>query len=426
MSLFLLSLVIVLVISMSCSADVTIKFALSKNEESVRPAIEKFEELNPGINVEYERLANEADEYMRAMDLLLLGGDRIDIVWQKSLPEHWERASKEVFEPLNPYFEEENIKYSEAYSMDIRNQKGELYGLPFDPIVDTVFINKSHLDEAGLPIPDIDWSWEDYREYSKKLSKGEGTDKQYGSVWTTWEDPVHSYLVMYMVKDGTPLFYDEDTHALDHPELREWLKYRYTLENVDNSQVPYFLQKSQGISDFRYYLNGEASMYPIGPWVYGMTNNTEKFPHNFKTVIRPMPGWKDNPAGRSRSAAGVLTVNKLSPHKEEAYKFIRFMTGQGSTLTGRIPTTKDVDQTEVVKLLLGEDLKAAEKLWDVDSVIETFNSDMTLVARDVFPEEESEIREIFYQAQEKYLVGGETIEEVVEEMIREADKVMKE
>ncbi|MFW6377737.1 MAG: extracellular solute-binding protein, partial [bacterium] len=200
---------------------------------------------------------------------------------------------------------------------------------------------------------------------------------------------------------------------------------RYTLENVDESQLPYYVQKSQKINDMRFFLGGNASMYPIGPWVYSSVNNLEKFPHDFKTVIRPMPAWKDNSAGRSRSAAGVLTINKLSDHKEEAYKFARFMTGEGAVLMGNIPSSRDIDMTEVVKLLVG-DLDKATDLWDVDSVIETFNSDMTLVARDVFPEEESEIREIYYQAQEKYLVGGASLDEVVEEMIKKADKVMKE
>ncbi len=38
-------------------------------------------------------------------------------------------------------------------------------------------INKDHLDEAGLEVPPLDWTWEDYREYSKALTQGEGKDK---------------------------------------------------------------------------------------------------------------------------------------------------------------------------------------------------------------------------------------------------------
>ena len=49
-----------------------------------------------------------------------------------------------------------------------------------------VLINKDMLDAAGLDVPSLDWTWDDYREYAEKLTSGSGADTKYGSYFHSW------------------------------------------------------------------------------------------------------------------------------------------------------------------------------------------------------------------------------------------------
>jgi multiple sugar transport system substrate-binding protein len=86
---------------------------------------------------------------------------------------------------------------------------GPAYVVPWTGGSFVVFYNKDHFDEAGIPYPDADWTWNDYGAIAQKLTKKDsnGLPTQLGSFnWPTmwW----NSWLIPLMQAGGVPF---------DHP-----------------------------------------------------------------------------------------------------------------------------------------------------------------------------------------------------------------
>ncbi|MCA5011083.1 extracellular solute-binding protein, partial [Clostridioides difficile] len=63
--------------------------------------------------------------------------------------------------------------------VQIYNWEGtKQYAVPKDIDTIALWYNKTMFDEAGIPYPDKDWTWDDYAEAAKKLTKADGS--QYG------------------------------------------------------------------------------------------------------------------------------------------------------------------------------------------------------------------------------------------------------
>ncbi|WP_309242115.1 hypothetical protein [Paenibacillus sp. S150] len=99
-----------------------------------------------------------------------------------------------------------------------------------------MLLNKDALDEAGLPVPAYGWTWDDYRDYAKKLTKGEGVDKRYGTYFHTWELYMNAPAQTVM-KD--PFRYDEGTTILSDPAYKYFFQLRKDMETIDKSAKPY-------------------------------------------------------------------------------------------------------------------------------------------------------------------------------------------
>ena len=92
-----------------------------------------------------------------------------------------------------------------------------------------VLINKNYLDEAGLPVPELDWTWADYRDYANKMTQGEGASKRYGSYFHSWDH--YNYMGMWSNYPDNPMFNADMTAVnFDHPMFKEWLQFRYDME----------------------------------------------------------------------------------------------------------------------------------------------------------------------------------------------------
>lgn len=400
-----------------------IKFAhwSISQQELYQKMIEDFEAKNPDIKIELEMLSSgKADEFQQKYDMLLVSGDTTDIIPTKSISDHIARAKNGVFEPLNDFLAKDGINIKQDYLFD-PSFNGTTYGIPGRADGFFVLLNKKHLDEANLPVPNYDWTWEDYREYAKKLTKGEGKDKRYGSMNPTWGDPVHTYLAVTSTKLDNPLFKDENTHNLGDIVLKDFMKFKFEMENVDKVQVPYFEVKAQKLDYKSMFFNEKISMLPIGTFILGDIKNVEKYPHDFVTTFAPQPRWKDSPAGRERGDGTIYSINKQSKNKEAAYKFLKYFTQEGCILVGDMPAYKKADIKEVIaKITAG-----GEKYYDIEALTNVLgNKDRQFNVSTIVPAQHSQIKDILLEESEKYFVGGQSLDATVDNMVKRADEVM--
>ena len=90
--------------------------------------------------------------------------------------------------PLDPFIEKGIISVdnlSEA-TLDMYRFDGKLYAIPSGVSTTLLFYNKDMFDAAGAAYPDESWTWNEYIETAKKLTRDTNSDGKI-DVWGTGE-----------------------------------------------------------------------------------------------------------------------------------------------------------------------------------------------------------------------------------------------
>ena len=144
-----------------------------------KQTVEAWNKANPDIQVEYVQYPNN-DEGNVKLDTALQAPGEVDVLVSYGLPRLKQRADAGALEPLDGYlagFDPEK----EWGKLDNR-WDDKYWALVYNSQPPFVYLNKNALDEAGLKVP-TDWTWEEYMDYAKKLTKGSGATKRYGAFY---------------------------------------------------------------------------------------------------------------------------------------------------------------------------------------------------------------------------------------------------
>ncbi|MDF2921586.1 MAG: hypothetical protein K0R57_500 [Paenibacillaceae bacterium] len=334
----------------------TLKFYHWYNEETGnwKKVIAAFEAKYPDIKVESLPLVDNvnATEYLKKLDLLTASGESMDVIMFHDAGEYSKRAKVGLLEPLDPYLSKAGLKMQDEYYTDTRVD-GSYYGLPAKYVLNMMLLNKTQLDAAGLPVPK-DWTWEDFAEYAKKLTNGEGASKHYGAYL---RDQYYHYTFMtsslgeenYIVKG------DGSSNA-DLPQIRQSLELRNRMENIDKTSVPLADTLSQKLNYRQQFFSGAASMLPGGTW---LITEWGQFVPDFQIVWAPNPKLsKSDTSVYTQSGGDVIGVAKNSKNKEAAFTFIRWFTTEGLVEQGvALPGWKKSDLNKVLDTLVNSSKK---------------------------------------------------------------------
>lgn len=382
---------------------------------------EAYQKDHPNVTITYDYYGDmTAAEYYKKVDLMVMGGEEMDILMTSAFPEHAQRAGSGAYLPLEEYFEKEGVKPEDAYSI-VQKVNGKMYGIPGDLKSWFVLINKDYLDEAGLPVPGLDWTWEDYREYANKMTQGEGASKRYGSYFHSWDH--YDYMGMWSNYPDNPMFNADMTAVnFDHPMFKEWLQFRYDLENTDKCQVPFADVKSMNMNYRDKFFNGQIAMLPIGNFIVPELDDQDKYPHEFVTTFAPIPAWKDAETGTTYTESHFYSISKTSKHPQEAYDFIRFYTTEGMKIRGiSVSAEKGIDKMEFMKMQIDDpkyvDMEALETVmnnpaWkdNVYQNVPTYNKEMSQMMVDECS---------------KFLLGTDSLDNTIASLMKNGAQMMK-
>lgn len=383
---------------------------------------EEYKKLHPNVNVTFEYYGDmTATEYYKKVDLMVMGGEEMDILMTSAFPEHAQRAGSRTYIALDEYFEKEGVKPEEEYSI-VQKVNDKIYGIPGDVKSWFVLMNKDYLDEAGLPVPDLDWTWDDYREYAKKLTKGDGADKVYGSYFHSWDH--YDYMGMWSTYPDNPMFKEDMSGVnFDDPDFKDWLQFRYDLENVDKTSVPYSDVVSMNMNYRDKFFNGEIAMLPIGNFIVPELDDQDKYPHDFTTTFAAMPAWKEAEDGTTYTESHFYSVSKTSKHPQEAYDFIRYYTTEGMKIRGiSVSAQKGIDKMEFMNMQIED-----PTYIDVDALDKVMNNPKwkDLIYTNV-PTYNKEMSQLMVDECSKFLLGTDSLDNVVSSLMNNGSKLMKE
>lgn len=404
--------------------EVTLRFVSwnSNYADLDQKVADAYKELHPNVTVEFEYYGDmQSAEYYKKVDLMVVGGEKMDILMASAYAEHMQRAASGAYVALDDFFAAEGINGAEEYVV-MPDVDGVHYGIPGDLKYQIVYLNKTALDKAGLPVPSLDWTWEDYREYAIAMTEGEGASKKYGSYFHGWD---HYFLLpFWSTYENNPMFtLDGSAVNFDHPLFAEWLQFRYDMENVDKCQISYTDVKAMSLNYRDKFFNGDAAMLPVGSFLVAELDDQDKYPHDFVTTFAPIPAWGDAEPGTTYCDSQFYSVCKNSEHPQEAYDFIRFYTTEGMKIRGvSVSAESGIDVLEFFEMMVDDtsyvDMEA------LGAVLNNPNFKALLYTN--VPSYNKALANTMVEEAGKFLLGEGTIEDAVSTLMQKGADLIAE
>ncbi|MGG4362947.1 sugar ABC transporter substrate-binding protein [Bacillus subtilis] len=271
-----------------------------------------FEKENPGVNV--EMVYAPYDKFNDKFLTMSAGGDQPDLVWIQPSA-FGQLVSKNVLMDLS----DKEINKDEYLPniLEMGKVDGKQYALIRDAATFQMGYNKDMFDKAGVPYPSDDWTWDDFLNAAKKLTKVEGGKTvQFG---------IENYYTgeILVQNGGSYISQDGKTVTVDSPETIEAIQFGSDL--INKYKVQPTSAQAQGMSNL--FLTGKAGMKLMGPWDW---TDTEKNV-SFEWDVAPMPAGK---AGNVSAASYLpIGIGKGTKHPEEAFELLKFLsTGKGQDI----------------------------------------------------------------------------------------------
>jgi multiple sugar transport system substrate-binding protein len=337
--------------------------------------VEAWNKLHPDVQVEYVQYSNN-DEGNIKLDTALLVPGEVDVYTTYGLTRHKKRADGGLVEPLDAYLKKSNLDASKEFGISNATWDGKTWCLIGTHQPWFCFLNKNAFDEAGIAIPK-DWTWEDFADIAKKLTKGSGAQKRYGAFFVTGGDPFASDMV-HARKGGDYMFKDKCTTRWNDSLYRWAFETRLQMEQVDKSALPYGDMIAGKLQAYNVFYQGNAAILIQSLWITRYTKNLKDFPRDFVTSFAPMPHPKGEPnTYRPGIADDRISLSSKSKYKDAAWDFLKWQATEGYLYMapfGRIGYWKGTKPEDSVKAFL-TDLPGYEKVLDAEAFQRAIFSD---------------------------------------------------
>lgn len=192
-------------------------------------AIAKFEHAHPGVTVHYYSGIRK-DDYSEWFSRKLLAGEEPDIFMVLGTDFN-QFASMGVMKNLETFIEKDTDFEPEKYftSAFVSGQYESVqYALPYETVPTLMFVNKTLLTQEGIDMPEENWTWDDFYEICKKVTRdtdGDGMLDQFGSYNYDWMDALCS--------NGGGVFNKKGTEAaLTDSRVVEAVKYVRSINDL--------------------------------------------------------------------------------------------------------------------------------------------------------------------------------------------------
>ncbi|TCN01278.1 multiple sugar transport system substrate-binding protein [Paenibacillus sp. BK033] len=328
-------------------------------EAGPQAVIDNWNKENPGIQVEYIRYVNDDPGNLK-LDTALMTGQDADLYINYTLTRLQKRVDAGVALDLSG---KTDYNIDDQMGQDAAQWKigDKYYGIPTKKNMLFIWLNKDMLDAAGLPIPSVDWTWDDLRDYANKLKK----DKVYGLLQ---HDAAFTATIDGTIA-GLGVTKPDGTSNFDNDLWKKQLQTVHDMMFVDKSTPEYGEQVTSKMPVDTMFLKGEAAMLSAGEFIFRNANDLTNFPHDFKIAFATIPKvTADQKDYKYPGGLGdVLSVNAKSKHQDAAWKFAKWYADGGMlpmASGGRIPASKSVDNKQAMDLLL----KGVEDKYDTESM----------------------------------------------------------
>lgn len=287
---------------------VTIQFASWGSESEIRilkPVLSDFEKENPNIKIDFLHIPQN---YFQKIHLLFASNMAPDVIFinNQALPVY---ANAGVLEDLSDYKE---FNLTDFYDKSIKalSYKNKIYAIPRDISTLVIFYNKDIFNKYGVPIPQDNWTYEEFLTTAQKLTH---LPENFGISFE--EDPL--FYLPYLMSFG-----ETNIPDFNNPKTQTRLKKYADLRN--KYHIAPYKTESASASMAQMFLQGRLAMHLSGRWLVPKYRQDAEF--NWDIV-----GF---PSGTSGSItpldASGWAIAKSSKHKAQATKLIQYLSSKNS------------------------------------------------------------------------------------------------
>ncbi|HEU5314539.1 MAG TPA: sugar ABC transporter substrate-binding protein [Chloroflexota bacterium] len=333
-------------------------------------------------------LVFETTQMWEKMQVEYAGGSGPDVVYNQV---SWviPGGVRGIFMQLDDLAKRDKIK-RESYSAGAWDSwvwKNKLYAIAYSGFGECVFLYKKLFTESNVPLPKLDWTWDDFLDAAKKLTKGEGQRKQFGAVLFhggDWQLTGSSW----MMNNGGKVLSEARDKALFGDDAKsiqgfEWLtdlRLRHGVDPKNDERTPAPTQANPNAT-LQPMNEGRAAMEiarfsRYSEWIQMLGNGNVE--------IYPLPA---GPAKRRTHAVGTnaWSVGGRTKVKDAAWEVTKWLTGPGGQ-TGKgarvVPFPSLLaggTSKEFLDQYAGTHLKDVVDAWGKDSHDYMVNPDSTEV-----------------------------------------------
>lgn len=369
-----------------------------------KPLVDGFEAQNPDLKIELVDLGSS--DYQTVLGTQLTGsGSDFDVVAVKDVPGYTTLVNKGVLEPLDEYIARDGVDLA-AYKglTDQITVDGKLYELPFRSDFWVLYYNKDVFDAAGVAYPTNDMTFEQYDQLARSVTVDIPGQEVYGAHYHTWRSAVQ----LFGILDGKNTILDG---------TYDFLKPYYDLvlaEQEDGVCQDYATLKTSNLHYSGAFSQGNVAMMNMGTWFIATLIEkikTGEYTDCANWGIAKYPHAEGVEPGSTLATITSLAIPANAPHKEEAWKFMKYVCGEeGAEImasTGSIPALMNDDIAAMISAMDGfpQDEDSKEALQTANLYLEMPVSGKS-----------SEIETALNEAHDNIMSGNSTVEDGIADM----------
>lgn len=365
--------------------------------------IAEFEEKNPDINVEVQRMS--MDDYTQTIQTKIASGDAPDVfmIEQSNLEKY---AKNDYLQDLS------DTDIVNHYDGNMLSYDGKLYGAPLSVNAYVVTYNKELFEKVGAEIPD---TLDEFYKVCEKIKEAGYTPLAagYQDSWVLMADTQAEYATSIMADDLDALKKCE-RREVKFADSKEW---REVFERIGKRLQ--YTQEDQFGTDWNtactMLANGEAAMVVSGDWT---SNNVADMGETVElgAFVLPVSNNAEDSILAYPGAGQSYAVSADSENQEAAVKFVDFMTTKESG---------EAYVNEGIGICVIKDVVAPETETALSDIITLINEGKSkALPADTDFNFSEEYRDAFQNVVSDFLLnGGKDVDQVLKDMDTEFDRI---
>jgi raffinose/stachyose/melibiose transport system substrate-binding protein len=312
--------------------------------------VKGFEAENPNIKVEIVPV--DFDNAEQVIKTGISSGDPVDVsfFWGSQIIAF---TTSDMALDLTPYLTENNNEWLDTFVpayIDCGKVDGKYYAVSYQPVIETIFYNKSLFEEHNIEIPKT------YDEFVDVCAKFKELGISGVGNWSGQNHQLLQFAYQYMANDGTLEAYTKGEGDFTKCEgLRKTLEHIKELYDADYWYPGEGALTSTKEQTQAAWFQGKIAML----FDAGSSAGTYEKDAEFEVGILPFPYVQEGGKYALNTVTNALFVPANAKHPEEAVKFIRYYTSDAGIQeiinSGRLPSTlsmQDKVESQIMKDLL--------------------------------------------------------------------------